>query len=214
VVDVGFGRLRAMIVQGLSLGASVVTLADFKTGAALATIDTLNLIPAGDAYLFSNTTTGDTTGGVNEDLWTTGAAHGLAASDGVIFRTITGNGAGGPTLGTKYFVGSVGLTATAFVLRTLPADGGTVVNVGATDASAATWLKAVQANVKLFHPTSVIQDTAGTVIAAADTAPNINRDLILAGKVTITVAEGGNLGTGLVVFIVDEAGIGDLALTV
>jgi hypothetical protein len=62
--------------------------------------------------------------------------------------------------------------------------------------------------------TMVIQDQAGTVITAAVAAPNTNRPVILSGKVNVVVASGGNAETGTVSLIVDEAYIGDLALTV
>lgn len=65
-----------------------------------------------------------------------------------------------------------------------------------------------------LRPTMVIQDQAGTVVTAADTAPNTNRDIILSGKVNVLVASGGNAETGKVSLIVDESYVGDLALTV
>lgn len=65
-----------------------------------------------------------------------------------------------------------------------------------------------------FRPTTIVTDPAGADITAADTAPNVNRDIYVAGKLTVTVASGGNAETGKIALIVDEAGIGDLALTV
>lgn len=65
-----------------------------------------------------------------------------------------------------------------------------------------------------LRPTMPIQDQAGTVVTAADTAPNTNREIVLSGKVQVTVAGGGNVETGKLSLIVDEDGIGDLALTV
>lgn len=65
-----------------------------------------------------------------------------------------------------------------------------------------------------FRPTAVVTDTAGTAVTAADTAPNVNRDIYVAGKVTITVASGGNAETGKFVLIVDEVGLADKAITV
>jgi hypothetical protein len=55
---------------------------------------------------------------------------------------------------------------------------------------------------------------AGAAITAADTAPNVNRDIYVAGKLSVAVAGGGNLETCKLALIVDEVGIGDLALTV
>lgn len=65
-----------------------------------------------------------------------------------------------------------------------------------------------------FRPTTVIADNAGVAVTAADTAPNVNRDIVLAGKVSIGVTAGGNIETGKVALIIDENDIGDLALTV
>ena len=65
-----------------------------------------------------------------------------------------------------------------------------------------------------FRPTTVIADNAGVAVTAADTAPNVNRDIVLAGKVSIGVTSGGNVETGIVGLIIDENDIGDLALTV
>lgn len=65
-----------------------------------------------------------------------------------------------------------------------------------------------------LRPTDIVTTNAGADITAADTAPNVNRDIYLAGKVTITVASGGNAETGKVAIIVDEAGLGELAITV
>ena len=63
-----------------------------------------------------------------------------------------------------------------------------------------------------LHPTMVIQDQAGTVVSAADTAPQTNRPIILAGKVNVLGASGGNAETGIIKLIVDEAYLGDPAI--
>jgi len=67
--------------------------------------------------------------------------------------------------------------------------------------------------VKL-RPTRVVQDQVGVDIAAGATLVNVNRDIYLSGKVTVTVAAGGNAETGKLSLIVDEDGIGDIAITV
>ena len=70
-------------------------------------------------------------------------------------------------------------------------------------------------DVPVYLPlTMVVQDQAGTVVTAADTAANTNRPAVLSGKVDIVVASGGNVETCKLALIVDEAYIGDLALTV
>jgi hypothetical protein len=65
-----------------------------------------------------------------------------------------------------------------------------------------------------FRPTGVIATNAGVAVTAATTAPNVRRDIYVAGKLTITVASGGNEETGKFAFLIDESGIGDLAVTV
>lgn len=55
-----------------------------------------------------------------------------------------------------------------------------------------------------LRPTDIVTDNAGANITAADTAPNVNRDIVVAGKLTITVAGGGNAETGKYAFIFDE----------
>lgn len=98
---------------------------------------------------------------------------------------------------------------------------------GGLDASAVITIKDVKSGASVvayttgtegtpvaFRPTSVIADNAGTAVTAAATAPNVNRDIYLGGKVSVTVASGGNAETGVVSLIVDETGIGDLAVTV
>jgi hypothetical protein len=68
-----------------------------------------------------------------------------------------------------------------------------------------------------MRPTDIATDNAGVNVAAADTAPNVNRDIVVAGKLTITVAAGGNLETGKYAFVIDEtppAPTYDIAITV
>jgi len=67
--------------------------------------------------------------------------------------------------------------------------------------------------VKL-RPTRIVQNQVGADIAAGATLVDVNRDIYLSGKVTVTVAAGGNAETGKLSLIVDEDGIGDIALTV
>jgi len=60
-----------------------------------------------------------------------------------------------------------------------------------------------------FRPTANITTNTGAAgaVTAATTAPNVNRDIYLGGKVKVAVAAGGNLGEGDLVLIVDEANI-------
>jgi hypothetical protein len=55
-----------------------------------------------------------------------------------------------------------------------------------------------------MRPTDIATDNAGVNVTAADTAPNVNRDIIVAGKLTVTVASGGVSETGKYAFIIDE----------
>lgn len=83
-----------------------------------------------------------------------------------------------------------------------------------TGASIIAYTTGTEGTPVFFRPTSVVTTVAGAAITAADTAPNVNRDILVAGKLNIAVTGGGNVETGLLGLIVDEAGIGDLALTV
>lgn len=65
-----------------------------------------------------------------------------------------------------------------------------------------------------FRPTDIITTNAGADVSASANAVGVNRDIYLAGKVTVTVASGGNAETGKIALIVDEADLGDPALTV
>lgn len=99
---------------------------------------------------------------------------------------------------------------------------------GGLDASASITIKDDKTGATIFgpyvtgtegvpvslRPTRVVVDTAGTAVTAADTAPNVNRDIFVAGGFSVLVSAGGNVEHGTVVVIVDEAHIGDLALTV
>lgn len=67
--------------------------------------------------------------------------------------------------------------------------------------------------VSIF-PTDISTDNAGVDLTPAASAPNVRRPIIVGGKITVTVAAGGASETGKYVLVFDEAGIGDLALTV
>ena len=111
---------------------------------------------------------------------------------------------------------------------------GRLVNVfydGGLDASASVTLKDTNTGATVFGPyvtgtegtpvmlapkTNVVTD-AGATIAAADTAPNIWRDIVVGGKLSLVVASGGNAETGKFAFVFDESPknqLGDIALTV
>lgn len=101
---------------------------------------------------------------------------------------------------------------------------------GGLDASASVTLKDHKTGATLFgpyvtgtegtpvliRPSTVVVDTAGTAVTAADTAPNVNRPIVASGKVDLVVSAGGNAETCVLGFIFDETvpGLGELALTV
>ena len=62
-----------------------------------------------------------------------------------------------------------------------------------------------------FRPSTVITSNVGVAVAAAASAPNVNRDYFISGKITVTVASGGNVETGILGLIVDESGVGNPA---
>jgi hypothetical protein len=195
VAGIAFGRIVGFGYKPLTGGFAPALTVSGDAGATILTYDVAN------ATKFGNTTTGDTTGGVSEDLWTTGAVHGLVDGDQIVFTAIAGNGAGGPTVGTAYYVDQK--STTTFVLTT---DSGLtlVQNVGATDATSSTWYKVGAAAAVYKRPTGVITDNVGVAVTAATTAPNVNRDLFVGGKVKIGATGLGNLGTCDVHIIVDE----------
>jgi len=207
VIGVGFGKLVAVAIPVNSLGAAdsvgnaIFTLKDVY-GATLWSYDT-------DKLKFSGTTTGDDTGGAAEDLFINSGVNGLAASD--IIRFISKTGGTLPALNTNYYVLAGNLTDTTF--RISATDGGASIDMG-SDITASTWVNVTQRVPLYFRPSMIISDAAGAAISAATSAPNVNRDIEVAGKLTLTVAEGGNLGTGDIYFVIDEANLGDPAVTV
>ncbi len=104
-----------------------------------------------------------------------------------------------------------------------------VLTDGGLDASASVTLKDFKTGATVFgpyvtgteatpvfvRPTGAIVTKAGAAIAAADTAPNTQRDIFVAGKVTLTIASGGNAETAKIAFIFcEDDRLGDIALTV
>ena len=63
-----------------------------------------------------------------------------------------------------------------------------------------------------FRPTDKVTDNAGTDLTADLNHVNVNRDIYLAGKVTVTVASGGVSETAKLALIVDESGLGEPGL--
>ena len=55
-----------------------------------------------------------------------------------------------------------------------------------------------------FRPTALVTNNVGGTITNDNTAPNLNRDIYLAGKVSAVVAQGGNVLTGTLYLILQE----------
>lgn len=125
-------------------------------------------------------------------------------ASGVVSETVIGEAYG--KLRTIFYNGGLDASATV-TFNVLPGPGsvGTTffVHTTGTEGTPVTLL-----------PTDIVADNAGANITAADTAPNVNRPIYIAGKVSVTVAAGGNAETGTYVLVIDEAGLGDEALTV
>lgn len=83
-----------------------------------------------------------------------------------------------------------------------------------TGATLVAYTTGTEGTPAAFSPTEVAANNAGVALTAADTAPNVNRPMFVSGKVDVLVASGGNAETGKIKLIIDEARIGDLALTV
>jgi hypothetical protein len=71
-----------------------------------------------------------------------------------------------------------------------------------------------------FRPSTVVADNAGTAITAGDgsggagTGNDVNRDIKVAGKLTLAVASGGVSETGKFVLVIDERTGPVMAITV
>jgi hypothetical protein len=213
------GRIVGVTVKPgtLDIGNTIFTVTDHATGKAIITWDT-------DALKFKSTTTDDydAAGGA---LFTAGANHGLTAGDIIEFISVAGDT--GFTIGTHYCVLTAGLTATQFCLGLAAggASGAKIAGVTA-DMSAATWINLTQignnpgqgatyrTSPSYFLPTSVITlatgvaVTGGTGSGGAGTGNAVNRDIYVSGKIDVSVAQGGNLGSGTFYLIVDESIIG------
>ena len=56
-----------------------------------------------------------------------------------------------------------------------------------------------------YRPTTVITDNAGVAVTAATTAVDVNRDIFIAGKLDIAIANATTTDTGRVTLIIEEA---------
>lgn len=121
-------------------------------------------------------------------------------ASGVVPATVVGVGFG-RIVGVHY---SGGLATSAVI----------TVTDSKTGATLFTYTTGTQGTPTTIRPTTNIVDTAGVTVAAATTAINVWRSIFVGGKVSVTVASGGNATTATLVILVDEDGVGDLALTV
>ena len=117
----------------------------------------------------------------------------LTDASGVATASVVGVGFG-PLVGVLY---NGGLDASAVI----------TVTDAKTGATKLTYTTGAEGTPTAFRPTEVITDNAGVAVAAAASAPNVNRDILFSGKVKVGVTAGGNVETGIISFIVDEAGI-------
>lgn len=85
------------------------------------------------------------------------------------------------------------MTTTADILLTDAATGAPILS----DLSFAT--------SDFYRPTAVITDSAGVAVTAAATAVDVNRDIFVAGKLNIAIANATTTDTGRVSFIFAEA---------
>lgn len=115
---------------------------------------------------------------------------------GVVDEAVIGEAYG--RLVAVYYDG--GLDASAVVtIKQRPGGSGTIVTVPVLAYTTGT-----EGTPVYFHPTDIVTSDAGADIAASANAVGVNRDIFLAGKVTITVASGGASETGKFVLVVDE----------
>jgi len=57
---------------------------------------------------------------------------------------------------------------------------------------------------RFMRPTAVATTNAGAAITAATTAVDVNRDIFVAGKLKLVVAQGGDTKTGYLTLFIDE----------
>jgi hypothetical protein len=55
-----------------------------------------------------------------------------------------------------------------------------------------------------IRPTAVITTSAGVAVTASTSAVDVNRDIYVAGNISVAAAQGGNLGAGSLSLIVQE----------
>lgn len=86
------------------------------------------------------------------------------------------------------------MTATADILLTDAVTGAPILSDLSFGAAAG-----------FYRPTAVITDNAGVAVAAAATAVDVNRDIFVAGKLKLAIANATTTDTGLVSLLIEEA---------
>ena len=114
------------------------------------------------------------------------------AADGTVAETVVGS-VQGRLVGVGYKPGTL---ATGVDITVKDYESGATV-FSLTDAGT---------SARFFRPTQVITTVAGVAVTAATTAVDVNRDIFLSGKLSVTVAQGGNAFTGELHLIVAETG--------
>jgi hypothetical protein len=99
----------------------------------------------------------------------------------------------GRLIGVMFAVDGTPVTSTADVLLT-------DAKTGAPILSDLSWGAAASA----YRPTQGVADTAGATITAATTASDVNRDIYVAGKLNLAIANATTTDTGTVSFLFDE----------
>lgn len=63
----------------------------------------------------------------------------------------------------------------------------------------------VGAAANTYYPSHVITDNVGVAVTAATTAPNVNRDIYLSGKVYLAIVNATTTDTGLISLVIDNS---------
>lgn len=84
-------------------------------------------------------------------------------------------------------------------------DTGVVLTLSDSDSGAAlVTLSSAGTSDLSFRPSSVVADNTGTAITASTSAPNVNRDIFVAGKLKLGASAGGNGGAGSLTVVVQQ----------
>lgn len=79
------------------------------------------------------------------------------------------------------------------------------VSDGVTGAALLTYTTGTEDTPVQFRPTKGIFGSTGAAVTPATTAVDTNRDIFVAGTVKVAVASGGNVETGVVSLVIEEA---------